>query len=160
MIDEPCIHLLRRACLRGIQLEPSSADCAACAYRATSAPAVDPVPVAAATLSDTPPLPQLPLASRRRPLRVRPSATWGQLHTHALRRGPRRLARWLRGYRRRIPCGACVEHDDRWTAANPPPLDGDTAAVFVWTVARHNAVNERLGKPLVTMDDARAIWSH
>ena len=31
---------------------------------------------------------------------------------------------------------------------------------FQWSVFIHNKVNERLGKPVISVDKAREVWSH
>jgi hypothetical protein len=40
-------------------------------------------------------------------------------------------------------------------AAHPLPLTGQ----FEWGVDRHNEVNAKLGKPIITHEQARCIWS-
>jgi Erv1 / Alr family len=54
-----------------------------------------------------------------------------------------------------IPCGACRTHWLEYLAAHPPDFG---AGWFEWTWAAHNAVNERIGNPIMTIDEARATW--
>lgn len=53
---------------------------------------------------------------------------------------------WLERFVGRVPCGDCRAHWKAYTTANPPDLSGPQA-YYGWTVAAHNAVNRRLGKP-------------
>lgn len=79
---------------------------------------------------------------------------WGELHRRALSVGGADST-WLQNFGASIPCGECRAH---WTAAvieNPPQWDG----YFEWTVFMHNAVNVRLGKPIVTVEEARSLWT-
>ena len=60
-----------------------------------------------------------------------------------------------------LPCHSCKEHlaqtyqniliDNALTGSHD---------LFAWTVGIHNAVNVRLGKPIMTVDDARKKWMH
>jgi hypothetical protein len=38
---------------------------------------------------------------------------------------------------------------------NPIPRNG---GLFTWTVQLHNSVNEKLGKPIVSVQEAENIW--
>jgi hypothetical protein len=67
---------------------------------------------------------------------------------------PYRLDAWST----RVPCGDCKRHWDEWRKANPADLSSP-AAYFAWTVAAHNAVNRRLGKPEMSVDDARTLYA-
>lgn len=62
---------------------------------------------------------------------------------------------WLADFNKSLPCGVCGSHWLEYLKANPPDF-GD--GWFAWTVAAHNAVNRRLGKPEMTESDARARW--
>lgn len=80
---------------------------------------------------------------------------WAGLHRLALNPDKAEaFTRFLAGLRNAIPCGVCRGHWDAWIANNPP--DGD---LFAWTVAAHNAVNARLGRPLFHVEEARARWA-
>jgi hypothetical protein len=74
---------------------------------------------------------------------------WTELHTSVTLET---LAEW----ENRIPsfsCG-CRKFYKEWKAYNQPRKDN----FFAWTVELHNAVNEKLGKPKITLDEARRIW--
>jgi hypothetical protein len=53
-----------------------------------------------------------------------------------------------------LPCFWCRVHFSQVLAENPIP-DTD---VFKWSVDVHNIVNEKLGKPLMTFEDALEHW--
>jgi hypothetical protein len=61
---------------------------------------------------------------------------------------------WLDAFTAEIPCGTCKDHWRAMMQATPPPL-GDDAAMFAWGVDRHNEVNVRLGKAVMTLGEAR-----
>jgi len=62
---------------------------------------------------------------------------------------------WLVSWLSRIPsaCG-CVEDFRNWVKANPPQFD----EWFPYSVAGHNFVNQKLGRKLVDVEEARSIW--
>ena len=51
----------------------------------------------------------------------------------------------------------CKEHWGIWLRSNPPNF-GTREKYFTWTVKAHNAVNERLKKPTLTVEEARALY--
>jgi hypothetical protein len=44
-----------------------------------------------------------------------------------------------------------------WKAENAPDFSSPEA-FFAWGVRLHNAVNDKLGKPQITIDEAYSIW--
>lgn len=56
-----------------------------------------------------------------------------------------------------IPCNTCREHFLEYLTKSPPAFTG-RAEFFEWTVKFHNAVNVRLGKPVVELETARKKW--
>jgi hypothetical protein len=81
---------------------------------------------------------------------------WRALHRRALKvPAGRDDAEWLATFRRMLPCGDCRNHWDAMVAATPP----EWANYFAWTVARHNEVNRRLGKPEMGEEEALQRWS-
>lgn len=78
---------------------------------------------------------------------------WDELHRQA-----EPTPEWFSGWQARIPninCD-CRRHWRELVAAKPPDFSS-REAFFAWTVEAHNAVNERLGKPLVTLEEARRL---
>lgn len=88
---------------------------------------------------------------------------WADLHRWALKvdfappRGTRRVREWIDDFNRLIPCGDCSAHWTKMVTENPPDFSSNDA-LFAWSVARHNDVNRRIGKPEMSVDDARAKW--
>ena len=78
---------------------------------------------------------------------------WGALHTWALAGtlDEDLVAQFAKG----IPCPACSSHFDRLLNEYPIP----SQELFEWTVMLHNKVNERTGKPVFTVDQARERWT-
>jgi len=54
-----------------------------------------------------------------------------------------------------VGCKTCIRHYYKFIDENPIPRNG---GLFTWTVQLHNSVNERLGKPIVSVDEAYNIW--
>jgi hypothetical protein len=84
-------------------------------------------------------------------------AIWGLLHRRALQPVADAAGelKWLREtYRAYIPCGECKAEFDLFLKSNPP----DFGDYFGWTVALHNHVSAKLGKPALTPGEARREW--
>jgi hypothetical protein len=58
-----------------------------------------------------------------------------------------------------IPCGACGQHFAELIQELPFPDSRDPMVLFEWSVAAHNKVNARIGKPILTAEQALAIWT-
>jgi hypothetical protein len=52
---------------------------------------------------------------------------------------------------------SCKRFYAEWKADNPPDFSSPEA-FFAWGVRLHNAVNAKLGKPEITIDEAYKIW--
>lgn len=85
---------------------------------------------------------------------------WADLHRRALAYSGDATAEraWIHGFAAQVPCGECRGHWFALIAERPPDL-ADAATYFAWTVAVHNRVNVRLGKPMVAEGEARRLWS-
>lgn len=75
---------------------------------------------------------------------------WAELH--AKRNADQQ---WFESWLKRVPCGEC-RTGAKAILEQLPPVFGD--GWFEWTVNFHNKVNEKLGKPQFTLDEARALW--
>lgn len=66
----------------------------------------------------------------------------------------------VRGYVLLLPCAECRGHFAALLDAHPPEIAAQSGrqAFARWTVDAHNAVNARLGKPLVTYE--QAVWRY
>ncbi|MBS0328213.1 MAG: hypothetical protein JSR30_00040 [Proteobacteria bacterium] len=109
-------------------------------------------------LAPSVPLPPRPIPTPgvfidpRRPLTA--PAVWKELHRRALvREGDD--SEWLADFGRRI-AGSC-ECRQQWFS-DLKVLPPDFTRYFEWTVAIHNAVNRRLEKPELSVEEAREIW--
>ena len=78
---------------------------------------------------------------------------WQKLHQRALaHRGED--AAWLAKFETSVPCGNCRKNWKEMMQRTPPNWDD----YFAWTVARHNEINVKLGKPTITPEVALARW--
>lgn len=103
--------------------------------------------------------------SRARLVRITPSPIeqlgpklWAELHRRPWACDLATEAAWIRDtFTPRLTACACRKD---WLAAlhTTPPDLASPAAYFAWSVARHNEVNARLGKPRLTLAEAMAIW--
>ena len=81
---------------------------------------------------------------------------WATLHLHALQHQGGDDSEWLANFEKGLLSGCSCR--SQWLAdvsAHPP----DFTRYFEWTVEQHNLVNKRLGKPVLTVEQALAIWS-
>lgn len=78
---------------------------------------------------------------------------WADLHRWALTADLSSAGEWLKMFTRRVPCGECRREFRSILHDTPPTTD-----LFAWTVAAHNRVNRKLGKPEISIDDARTRW--
>jgi hypothetical protein len=90
------------------------------------------------------------ITSRGKPLEPWGPRLWRRLHT------ARRIdARWIRAFTKLLPCGDCRKHWRELLAIYPPVHGLDH---FEWGWTMHNAINARLGKSEVSVEEARAKW--
>lgn len=82
---------------------------------------------------------------------------WGQLHCWATSGDISRPLLWLAKFTERLGCGRCTDDWKQWLLDHPPDIESRDS-LFRWTVAAHNAVNARLGKPEMTEGAARQRW--
>lgn len=78
-------------------------------------------------------------------------ALWAELHSQA-NPTPEWFADWLK----RIPRFGCSCAKDFAAILQANPIRYDD--YFAWSVEVHNAVNRKLGKPELSVEDASAIW--
>lgn len=97
-----------------------------------------------------------PQAATRPPQEAHTTRLWGELHRRALEVGAGTDdTAWLETFAGRLPCGDCRTHWRAMLADHPPHWP----TYFAWTVARHNQVNRRLGKPEIPVAEAMQRWS-
>ena len=82
----------------------------------------------------------------------RGAAAWRALHTYA---GCDR--EFFLKWEKMIPCGTCRENFKKLLADYPPDFSSPDA-FWRWGWFMHNAVNEKLGKPLISLEEATQLW--
>lgn len=88
------------------------------------------------------------------PITVKVIPLWEELHRRALVVEYDDTEFLLGNFARRVPCGECRRH---WLEMfKRTPIESHR--YFDWTVDRHNEVNARLGKPVISYEEARRIW--
>jgi hypothetical protein len=78
---------------------------------------------------------------------------WGKLHGY---RGCD--PQWLDIWQYLIPARCDCKDGYQKILEQFPPDFSSPEAFFAWGVALHNAVNAKLGKPQITLDEAYSIW--
>ena len=82
---------------------------------------------------------------------------WAELHLLGLRhRSGKNMTGWFNDWRDSIPFNGCPckEHLEKWVSENPP----DWNRFFEWGIDLHNAVNIRIGKPTMDVENAKELW--
>jgi hypothetical protein len=80
-------------------------------------------------------------------------AMWEKLHRRAGQYQGDDSA-WMKTFSSEVPCGKCRKDWREMLARTPPDWD----KYFAWTVDRHNEINAKLGKPIMSLEEARARW--
>ena len=86
---------------------------------------------------------------------------WKELHTRALEmNNGENDTPFLTQFATKIPkytkCN-CKAFWKKYIRSNPPKF-GSNGEYFAWTVNCHNAVNQKLGKPIVSLGDAKKLY--
>jgi hypothetical protein len=81
---------------------------------------------------------------------------WAEIHSRALRHDGSDDSAFIATVTARLPCSTCRPHWLAFLGATPPDFG---PGYFAWTVAAHNEVNTRLGKPIVSIGQAFGIWT-
>jgi hypothetical protein len=87
---------------------------------------------------------------------------WQFLHSAgAVAGGEEHREAWvalLTALRGSLPCPDCHEHYNAWWSARPFVADSSGEPVEMWLLALHNAVNERRGVPVWTVEQLEATY--
>lgn len=89
---------------------------------------------------------------------------WTVIHTWAASYNPTETeiagaVKYYNDLTRLIPCPRCAEHFAEILAADPvEPHLGSREELMEWTWRVHNAVNESLNKPTMSLDDFNNVW--
>lgn len=81
---------------------------------------------------------------------------WEKLHSYQYD-NPKNTEFWFKDWSSQIPCGTCKAHWQDLILKFPPDYSS-AENFFKWTVEAHNKVNERLGKSIVSIEEAKKIW--
>lgn len=81
------------------------------------------------------------------------SHVWATMHVLALNES-KNFGAFLDSLELLLPCKKCQMHFQEYKTKNP--LTGNN---FEWTVNFHNAVNIKLGRSTMTVEDARKQWA-
>ena len=87
-------------------------------------------------------------------------STWESLHKRALIVKSNDMA-FLNNFSKHIPrFNKTCKCTDHWlqTVKKYPPRFGKADEYFEWTVFIHNEVNTRLGKPIMSVTDAKTLY--
>lgn len=86
---------------------------------------------------------------------------WAELHLYSLRIDSQvvpasDIRYWLDFWIAALPFDGCPceQHLKEYISDNPPCF----ADFFAWGVRLHNAVNDRIGKPTIEVEEARKLW--
>lgn len=86
---------------------------------------------------------------------------WDELHRYRLR-GSEEGKRWLADWESRLPpncsCKADLQDIKKRLAEKHPEPFASQEAYFTYTVALHNEVNRKLGKPIMALETARQLY--
>jgi hypothetical protein len=82
---------------------------------------------------------------------------WGVIHLGCLTGSMK--PEFIAMYPSVIPCGMCGQHFAELLAEYPFPDSQDPVVMFEWSVNAHNKVNEKIGKPIITAEEAFNIWT-
>jgi len=81
---------------------------------------------------------------------------WEELHTYKWI-SEEETKIWFNFFCLRVPCGECRVHWSNLISEFPPDFSSQNS-FFEWGVEAHNKVNKRLGKPQISLDDAKRLW--
>ena len=76
---------------------------------------------------------------------------WAEIHSTSVKSTPRKFKEYLSTLGPRIPCEECQYHFKSYMFQNPMGSRDDP---IIWAIDFHNDVNRRLGKPVLTYQQA------
>ena len=82
---------------------------------------------------------------------------WGVIHLGCLTGSM--TSEFITMYPSVIPCRICGNHFAELIQELPFPESRDPMIMFEWSVNAHNKVNARIEKPILTVEQALAIWT-
>jgi hypothetical protein len=82
---------------------------------------------------------------------------WGAIHMTCLAGSA--TSEFVNAFAEALPCPACSGHFKEVLTELPFPESRDPFILFEWSVNAHNRVNSRIGKPILTVEQAFKIWT-
>lgn len=82
---------------------------------------------------------------------------WGTIHYTCLTGSA--TNEFINGFADAIPCPACGQHFKQMLQELPFPESHDPLILFEWSVNIHNRVNARIGKPIISVEQAMELWT-
>jgi hypothetical protein len=82
---------------------------------------------------------------------------WGAIHITCL--AGTATPEFINAFSDALPCPACASHFKELLMEFPFPASDDPIVLFEWSVNAHNRVNARIGKPILTMEQALSRWA-
>lgn len=82
---------------------------------------------------------------------------WGAIHITCL--AGTATPQFVNAFADALPCPACSGHFKKLLEEFPFPETSDPLILFEWSVNAHNQVNARIGKPVITMEQALERWT-
>ena len=82
---------------------------------------------------------------------------WGVIHLGCLTGSM--TSEFIAMYPSVIPCRICGNHFAELIQELPFPESRDPMIMFEWSVNAHNKVNARIEKPILSVEEALAIWT-
>ena len=84
------------------------------------------------------------------------SRYWSELHLFGLRHKGTDDTIWFEQWASALPFDGCPcqDHFRKYVSENPPAWQD----FFAWGVHLHNDVNDRIGKPTISVEKARELW--
>ena len=82
---------------------------------------------------------------------------WGAIHLTCLTGTA--TPEFINSFADALPCPACSAHFKELLMELPFPDSNDPMILFQWSVNVHNSVNARIGKPIITMEQALQRWT-
>lgn len=82
---------------------------------------------------------------------------WGTLHLLCL--AGTATSEFIYAFAEVIPCPRCAAHFKELINEVPFPNGAEPLELFKWSVSIHNMVNERIGKPIVSVNEALTLWT-
>jgi hypothetical protein len=82
---------------------------------------------------------------------------WGAIHITCLTGSA--TPEFINAFADALPCPACSNHFKELLQEFPFPNSNDPLILFEWSVNMHNRVNARIGKPIISVDQALTRWT-